>query len=334
MVAQLAQGIDAFALPIHFDRDRLASDARQLDTLARRPQPGPYHAGEWAGVAIHASGGVQTPNPGFPSLVSYAFTAEADSAPYLKEILESLRFVLQVVRVLWLPVGGKIRSHVDFDTNFQFGLVRLHIPMQTNPDVEFLIGGRRVTMNVGELWYGDFSKPHEVMNRGNQNRLHAVVDVEINDALLAMMPAEYIDMQSQFGPVSMHRPRYAKQDDLATFECRFHIPGSILPLLRHGKLADMIKGASAMLRREGGALCLYVDGGRHCRLIRVDESEFTIVGMPSGCFFRIERAAGVAHRVVLIVRGVQEDLVAARVGVMRGERIAQREIDLGPLMAG
>ncbi|MBZ9770987.1 aspartyl/asparaginyl beta-hydroxylase domain-containing protein [Mesorhizobium sp. CO1-1-8] len=333
MVAAVAQDTDAFALPFKFDRNRLAKDVEQLQNLVRLPQPGPYHKGEWAGVAIHAAGGVQTPDSGFPSIASYAFTPEACHAPYLKEILGSLPFVLQVVRVLWLPAGGKIGNHFDFDTNFQFGLVRLHIPMQTNPDVEFLIAGRRIDMNVGEFWYGDFSKPHEVINRGKQDRLHAVLDVEVNDALLGIMPADYIDTLSRLGPISKHRAPYRKSDDLATFECSFRIPGTIVPLLKKGKLVDMIKGATAVLRRDGNDLHLYFNGTPHCTLMRVTEKEFAVVGMPPGCFFRIERSGVAPIRVTLIVRGVQEDLVAARVGVVRGERIPEREIDFGPLLA-
>jgi len=138
-------------------------------------------------VAIRSAAGVQSTAPSFPSLEPYKFTAEADHAPYLKSILSSLPFPLEVVRVLWLPPGGVIGTHIDFHTNFQFGLIRLHIPLRTNPDI-VLISGRQYQMQVGELWYGDFSKPHQVTNRGSQVRLHAVVDVEINDQLLALMP--------------------------------------------------------------------------------------------------------------------------------------------------
>jgi hypothetical protein len=324
----------AFRLPFDFDPARLAEDASRLQDLVRLPQPGPYHNGEWTGVAIRSAGGVQTPAPGFPSLADYRFTAEADHAPYLKDILDSLPFFLQIVRVLWLPPGGVIESHFDFDTNFQFGMVRLHIPIQTNPEVEFLIAGRRFDMRVGELWYGDFSQPHQVVNHGGEARLHAVLDVEVGDELLALMPADYVAAQARLGPISKSRPEWRSSDDPSLFECGFFVPGKVLPLLVMGRLVELFRGAPAQVRCCDGDLILCLGGKPHCRLVRVGEEEFAIQGMPPGCFLRLRRAGGAVASATLVVRGVQEDLVAARVGVQRGERIGERQIDLDLIVPG
>lgn len=326
MISRSSQAIDAFKLPFDFNPIRLAHDAKQLEGLRRLPQPGPHHKGEWTGVAIHSAGGVQSPAPSFPSLEDYKFTAEADHAPYLKGIISSLRFPLQVVRVLWLPPGGVIGTHVDFDTNFQFGLIRLHIPLQTNPEVEFLISGRRYDMQVGELWYGDFSKPHHVMNGGSQVRMHAVVDVEINDELLALMPAEYVSEQAELGPISKHRDPMNPTDDLVSFECRFFVPGTVLPLLVLGNLIELVSGASAKVCHAEGELVMHLNDKPHCKLVRVCEERFLFLGLPPGCFLCLHRSNGSVATAVLVVRGVQEDLVSARVGVVRGNRIPERQI--------
>lgn len=325
--------VGAFTLPFDFDPKLLADDAARLQQLASAPQPGPYHNGDWRGVAIHSAGGVQTAAPGFPSLEEYRFTTEADEAPYLRNILESLPFVLQVARVLWLPPGGIIESHFDFDTNFQFGLVRLHIPIQTNADVEFLIAGQPYGMRVGELWYGDFSRPHQVTNSGSQARLHGVLDVEVSDELLALMPAGYVAAQAELGPISKSRPKFDSKDDLGTFECRFFVPGKVLPLLVMGPLRDLIRGAWGHIRELGGDLILYLGNRAHCKLVRVGEEEFAIQGMPPGCFLILERADGGISSAALVVRGVQEDLVAARLGVEMGSRISEQHItfDLVPV---
>lgn len=320
--------MDAFKLPFELDPARLAGDAARLRDLVRSPQPGPYHNGEWTGVAIHSAGGAQSAAPGFPSLESYGFTAEADDAPYLKGILKSLPFLLQVVRVLWLPPGGIIESHFDFDTNFQFGMVRLHIPLQTNDDVEFLIAGQKFDMRVGELWYGDFSRPHQVANKGSEARLHAVLDVEVGDELLALMPADYVAAQAKLGPISKSRPELRSADDLSLFECSIFVPGKVLPLLVMGRLVELFRGARAHISCRDGDLILALDEKPHCRLVRVGEEEFAIQGMPPGCFLRLRRAGDKVASAALVVRGVQEDLVAARVGVERGERIGERQIDL------
>ncbi len=326
--------MEAFRLPFHFDAGRLAEDASRLRGLTAAPQPGPYHNGEWTGVAINSAGGVQTAAPGFPSLQEYRFTAEADEAPYLKEILESLPFILQVVRVLWLPPGGVIESHFDFDTNFQFGLIRLHIPLQTNPDVEFLIGGQRFEMRVGEVWYGDFSQPHQVTNKGSQARLHAVLDVEVDDQLLALIPDDYIAAQAKLGPVSKSRPELHLNDDLHVFECTFFVTGKVLPLLVMGRLRELVSGSQVYVRCCGGDLICFLGDKAHCKLVRVAEEEFAIQGMPPGCFLRFQRNRGTVTSAALVVRGVQENLVAARMGVLLGERIGERQISLDLIAAG
>ncbi|HLG54325.1 MAG TPA: aspartyl/asparaginyl beta-hydroxylase domain-containing protein [Vicinamibacterales bacterium] len=320
--------MDAFKLPFEFDPVRLADDARRLEGLIRYPQPGPHHKGEWTGIAIHSAGGIQSAAPGFPSLDPFAFTAEADCAPYLKEILRTLPFPLHVVRVLGLPPGGVIGTHFDFDTTFQFGLIRTHIPLQTNPDVEFLIAGRRYDMRVGEFWYGDFSKPHHVTNRGTRVRLHAVADIEVNDELLALIPTQYLLDQSQLGPISRHRPPLDRTDDLPSFECRFFVPGTVLPLLVMGNLKDLVAGASAEVRCAGGELILLLNDTRRCKLVRVGLEDFVFLGFPPGCFLRLDRTNSSVPSPTLMVRGVQEDLVSARVGIVRGNRIAEREIPL------
>lgn len=318
--------MDAFTLPFNFDPVRLAQDANQLEGLSRLRQPGPHHKGEWTGVAIRSAAGVQSTAPSFPSLEPYKFTAEADHAPYLKSILSSLPFPLEVVRVLWLPPGGVIGTHIDFHTNFQFGLIRLHIPLRTNPDIEFVISGRQYQMQVGELWYGDFSKPHQVTNRGSQVRLHAVVDVEINDELLALMPPEYVTEQAEAGPISKYRPELDMTDDLSSFECRFFVPGTVLPLLVLGKLTELLSGASAKISRADDKLVLLLNDKPNCKLIRVSEEQFLFLGLPPGCFLHLQRSNGSVIIAELVVRGAQEDLVSARVGVMRGNRVAERRI--------
>jgi len=179
---------------------------------------------------------------------------------------------------------------------------------------------------VGELWYGDFSKPHEVANRGDEVRLHAVVDVEINDGLLALMPPEYVRQQAELGPVSRHRPGLNLADDLGSFECRFFVPGTVLPLLVLGKLMELMSGASATIRRADGELVLLLNNKPHCKLVRVSEEQFLFLGFPPGCFLDLHRSNGSVTMASLVVRGVQEDLVSARVGVVRGSRIPERRI--------
>ena len=68
-------------------------------------------------------------------------------------------------------------------------MARLHIPVTTNPDVEFKVNGRPVTMTPGQTWYLRLADPHSVANRGTTERTHIVLDVVANAWLLDRMDA-------------------------------------------------------------------------------------------------------------------------------------------------
>src|SRR2546422_88016 len=58
----------------------------------------------------------------------------------------------------------------------------------THPEVEFVVGGKRVDMRPGELWALDTSYEHSVRNRSNQVRVHLVVEVVANDWVWSLLP--------------------------------------------------------------------------------------------------------------------------------------------------
>jgi aspartyl/asparaginyl beta-hydroxylase (cupin superfamily) len=85
-----------------------------------------------------------------------------------------------------LAAGSRILEHRDFDLGQQHGVVRVHIPVQTNADLEFLLDGERVVMNEGESWYLDLSLPHRVNNAGTIDRIHMVIDCVVNEWVRAL----------------------------------------------------------------------------------------------------------------------------------------------------
>ena len=111
----------------------------------------------------------------------------------MPEVLESLAAPKRSVRVLSLAPGARVFEHHDPDSSIDRETARLHVPIVTHPDVDFVIGGRRVQMNAGELWYGDFSFPHKLCNRSRIERVHLVIDVEVSDAIRALFPPGYVE---------------------------------------------------------------------------------------------------------------------------------------------
>ena len=59
-------------------------------------------------------------------------------------------------------------------------MVRVHVPVTTNPEVEFQVNGSRVVLAAGSAWYLRLSDPHSVANRGSADRVHLVVDADVN----------------------------------------------------------------------------------------------------------------------------------------------------------
>jgi hypothetical protein len=57
----------------------------------------------------------------------------------------------------------------------------------TNPDVVFLLNGKRVTMNAGSAWYLRLSEPHSVENKGTTDRVHLLIDMVMNDRLAGIL---------------------------------------------------------------------------------------------------------------------------------------------------
>lgn len=90
------------------------------------------------------------------------------------------------------PLKGELERHtdqVDVDSGGSVGkLARLHFPIKTNPKVSFTVwdcDGREqnVHMKEGECWFLDTRKPHRAVNGGDEERIHLVVDVLVNERI-------------------------------------------------------------------------------------------------------------------------------------------------------
>ena len=55
------------------------------------------------------------------------------------------------------------------------------MPIETSPEVEFWLNGRRLEMQPGELWYVNVNLRHLVANRTKHSRTHLVIDCEVNE---------------------------------------------------------------------------------------------------------------------------------------------------------
>lgn len=74
-----------------------------------------------------------------------------------------------------LPAGARIARHRDSHPSFA-AAHRIHVPLVTNPSVEFLVNGERVPPRVHFGFELNNNVLHQVVNRGQEHRIHLIFD--------------------------------------------------------------------------------------------------------------------------------------------------------------
>lgn len=175
-------------LPFDFDVAALRRDLDACEALnwAAHFNARDY-AGSWTSIALRSTSGRAQDILPVPE-AGYRDTELLARCPYFTDVLRHFECELDAVRLLNLAGGSSIKEHRDAQTGYRFGVFRLHVPLETSEQVHFFIGGQRLAMRAGECWYGDFSLPHSVENRGDAARVNLVIDGRRNawtDALFA-----------------------------------------------------------------------------------------------------------------------------------------------------
>jgi quercetin dioxygenase-like cupin family protein len=180
---------DRVRLPLSFDATALAAEAVAFPTDAWVPHFNQsIYEGEWTGVALRSVGGKPTqlyPDPSADA--PFADTETLDRCPAHRQALGQFRCPLLAARLLALAPGAVIGEHRDYRLGWQDGEIRIHVPVITDPEVEFVLDGRPVQLATGEPWYLDLNLPHRVANRSAVNRIHLVVDCVVDEWLTELM---------------------------------------------------------------------------------------------------------------------------------------------------
>ena len=175
---------DRLQLPLHFDAKRLQADLASLErTDWIEHFVTQNYSGSWSVLPLRAPAGETHPVRMIysdPSCKDFVPTPFLDRAPYFKEVLEAFECPLFAVRLMKLSAGSSIKEHCDHDLDYEQGVVRLHVPVVTNRKVKFYLNDSRVVMQEGECWYLRLSDPHRVVNGGKTDRVHLVIDAEVN----------------------------------------------------------------------------------------------------------------------------------------------------------
>ncbi len=132
-----------------------------------------------------------------PSALNYSsgWTCISDRFPVTKKIVQERFYGSRPDRIRFMRLkkgNGELARHADItdrEAGVQAGkVVRLHIPIETNPEVIFNSWShkgekRTLQMKAGSLWYLDVRKPHTAVNEGDQDRIHLVMDFYASEIL-------------------------------------------------------------------------------------------------------------------------------------------------------
>jgi hypothetical protein len=121
-----------------------------------------------------------------PGRSDFVDTAMLAGSPYFRAVLGRFACPPHSVRLMRLAPGSLIKEHHDNDLSFEQGMLRIHIPVLTNDDVDFRLNGSRVAMPAGSSWYLRLSDPHSMANRGSTDRVHLVVEAVVNGWVAAL----------------------------------------------------------------------------------------------------------------------------------------------------
>ncbi|MBI3704885.1 MAG: aspartyl/asparaginyl beta-hydroxylase domain-containing protein [Rhizobiales bacterium] len=181
---------DRLRLPLAFEPAGLAADMANFSQGAWIAHfVTQNYDGDWSVIALRGPAGATHPVQMIysdPSRSDYEDTPMLAGSPYFRQVLAAFACPLQAVRLMRLAPGSTIKEHHDNDLSFEQGMVRIHIPVVTNTEVDFRLNGTRVAMPAGSCWYLRLSDPHSVANRGVSERVHLVIDAAVNDWVTAL----------------------------------------------------------------------------------------------------------------------------------------------------
>lgn len=177
----------ALRLSPRFDAARLAADLARMDDSWWEDHLSDYHDGNWQSISLYAPGGQRSNQ--FSVGGGFAATEALQRCAYVPEVIASFPGRKNRIRFLRLRAGGEIFPHSDPMHQIDPAMVRIHVPVQTNPAVAFHVHGVRLQMQPGETWFVDVRFRHSVRNAGGTDRVHLVIDVVANSELRALMDA-------------------------------------------------------------------------------------------------------------------------------------------------
>lgn len=169
-------------LPFLFDTARLKHD---LNLCAEFSWNNHFnkndYSGNWTSISLRSASGLETDIYSHPNTKEYTNTPALEKCTYFQSIINSFECEKETIRLLSLSPNSSIKEHTDAQAGYEYDFFRIHVPITTNENVSFIVGGLEVPMKEGECWYANFNLPHSIKNNGSTNRVHLIIDCKRNE---------------------------------------------------------------------------------------------------------------------------------------------------------
>lgn len=179
-----------------FDVVEMQQEVRYLEAEMWKPHYNEkQYEGSWATLPLRSINGstdnhISIHGSSMHPDMAYENTRLLDSCTYLQSVINFFECEKMSVRLMKLEPGGVIKEHTDYEMSFEDGEARFHIPILTNPGVDFFIEDEKILLKEGECWYLNLSLRHRVHNFGDSGRIHLVIDCKVNDWIKNLLNKE------------------------------------------------------------------------------------------------------------------------------------------------
>ncbi len=209
-----------FKLPFTFSEKLLVSNLQICDQYQYTPHFNTAdYDGDWTSISLRSpSGEMDNIWAHSANTKAYKDTLLMEKCHYFKEVVDTFQCEKESVRLLKLAPHSKIKEHSDYNLSYEDGLFRIHVPILTNDRVYFYIQDKRVEMEVGSCWYGNFNLPHKVENQGDTDRIHLVIDCKRNAWSDELFKEMGYDFEEEHKPVE-----YTDETKLKMIEALEHL---------------------------------------------------------------------------------------------------------------
>ena len=150
----------------------LHAEIQEKDWVPTHPD-GPYQSDAWRVIKL---------------ISKKQKTAEGGKFAKLWPIIDRFKCPIDDMVYYSILPGGILHPHRDVGSTLELNRLRFHIPIKTNPGVDFRVSKKTVPMKPGELWALNTSYLHSVSNLGDADRIHLVLMVEVNDWVWSLLP--------------------------------------------------------------------------------------------------------------------------------------------------